>query len=376
MSSADLTRILDDAKFEMFLHPGEGAFFGSLLCNMEVGWDNTIPTACTNGVKVSINSGWFSALPAKTRATVLMHELRHVGYLHPLRMKGMNLKRFNHAADYAINIQLKDEGYSFEGTQPLLDAQFRGMSAEEIYDLLPESPPSYSQQGCWSDESGDSDLEDIPSEADEEEIVQIVHAAVMAQQQTGHTTQHIDAVYELIRKRNQPKVVWETELRDFAQDKARAGLNYSVPNRRYRNLILPSRAKRGRLMELDFFFDVSGSVTTGMGEQMVSEIDYIQRILNPRALNLIQFDTSIRSVKQFRSGMTIDEIEFVGRGGTDLRCVHEYLSERQISGAVIMTDLWCAPMKPLPKLPILWLCINNPTASVEQGRLVHIEVDN
>lgn len=375
MSSIELNRILDDAKFEMFLHPGEGAFLGTLLCNMEVGWDNSIPTACTNGLEVKINSTWFSKLPAKTRATVLMHELRHVGYLHPLRMQGMNHAKFNKAADYAINIQLRDEGYSFEGTEPHLDAQFRGMSAEEIYDLLPDVPPSGSQAGCWTDDPDDADLESVPADEDEEQIVQIVHSAVMAQQQTGSTTDNVDAIYEMIRKRNQPKVVWQTALQDFAQDRARAGLDYTKRNCRYRNVILPARASRGRLMEMDFVFDVSGSVSQGMIEQMIAEIDYIQRVLNPKALNLVQFDTQIRSVKQFRSGMTIDEIEVVGRGGTDLRCVHEYLSKKHTGGAVIMSDLWCAPMKPLD-IPLLWLCINNPSAEVVRGQLIHIEVED
>lgn len=378
-SQAELTRILDTAKFDIFLHPGEGIFLGSILCCMDVNWNSKIPTAMTNGLTVEINSQWFANLPEKTRATVLMHELRHVGYLHPLRMKGKNPKKFNYAADFAINLQLDEEGYSFEGTSPLLDRQYRGMAAEEIYDLLPDPDPNgmpiAGQQGCWSNDPDDTDLEPLEEDVDEEQIVQIVHSAVIAQQRSGHSSKEVDGIYDMIKKRNQPVVNWKAELQDFAQDKAKAGLNYARRNRRYNHVILPARGKRGRLMEMDFIFDVSGSVTDGMVEQMLAEVAYIQGVLQPKALNLVQFDTSIRKVQTFREGSSLDEIEIHGRGGTSLECVAERLRKTKPAGAVIMTDLDCPPMNHVDGVPILWLCINNPRATVNQGKLIHIQVD-
>ena len=374
MTTLQLETLLDSAKFEIFLHQGEGAFLGSLMCSMDILWNKKIPTACTDGLKMEINPDWFQSIPELTRPTILMHELRHIGYLHPLRAQGLHHKKFNFAADYAINIQLKDEGYSFDGVQPLLDPAFRNMSAEEIYDLLPEPPPEGQGGGCWSDDPNDQDLTQPEDPAQLEELVQAVHAAAMAQERTGYSSKEVQAISAMIRKRNQPVVNWKAELQDFAQDKAKSGLNYTKRNRRYRDVILPARGKRGRLMELDFFFDVSGSVTDGMEEQMLAEISFIHGVLKPKALNLIQFDTHIQRVQTFKAGASLNEIEIFGRGGTHLECVAEYLRKSRPAGAVIMTDLDCPIMSTVENVPILWLCINNPTATVNQGRLIHIQV--
>ena len=330
MTTPQHNAALDNAKFEIFAHKGEGAFLGSLMCSMDIDWSSKIPTACTDGLSMQINPDWYLKLPEMTRATVLMHELRHVGYLHPLRAQGLNHEKFNRAADYAINIQLRDEGYSFDGSSPLLDPAFRGMSAEEIYDILPD-PPSHGgggqaggppssgksqgqqQAGCWSNDPNDNDLVQPDDPAKIEDQIAAVHAAAMAQERTGYSSKEVEAITEMIRKRNQPKVNWKEELRDFAQDKAKAGLNYAKRNRRYNHVILPARGKRGRLMELDFYFDVSGSVSDGMIEQMIAEISFIHGVLKPKALNLIQFDTSIRRVQTFTQGSSLDQIEVHGR---------------------------------------------------------------
>lgn len=388
MTTPQLNTMLDSAKFEIFLHPGEGAFLGSLMCSMDITWSTKIKTAQTDGLSMEINPDWFGSIPEMTRPTILMHELRHVGYLHNLRAQGLHHLKFNWAADYVINIQLKDEGYSFDGVSPLLDPAFRNMTAEEVYDLLPDPPPSGGgsggqgktginpgqQAGCWSNDPDDQDLIQPDDPAKIEEIVQAVHAAAMAQQRTGYSSKEVDAISEIIRKRNQPIVNWKAELQDFAQDKAKSGLDYTKRNRRYQHVILPARGKRGRLMELDFFFDTSGSVTDGMEAQMISEISFIHGVLKPKALNLIQFDTSIRHVQKFTQGASIEEIQIHGRGGTSLECVAKYLRKSRPAGAVIMTDLDCPIMSEVEGVPILWLCINNPGATVNQGKLIHIQV--
>lgn len=379
MPTSQHNSALDSAKFEIFLHKGEGAFLGSLMCSMDILWNEKIPTACTDGLKMEINPTWFMDLPELTRPTILMHELRHVGYLHILRMEGKDARKFNRAADYVINLQLDDEHYSFIGSSPLLDQKYRGMSAEEVYDILPDiegSGGSNGQRGCWSDDPEDGDLEKPEDPQQIEEVVQAVHMAVMAQQRTGYSSAEVEAISSMITARNQPKIDWRVELQDFAQDKARAGLDYKKRNRRYRHVILPARGKRGRLMELDFIFDVSGSVTDGMVEQMLAEIAYIQGTLKPKKLNLIQFDTSIRKVQTFTEGASVDQFEIHGRGGTSLECVAKRFDKHRPAGAVIMTDLDCPPMRVIEGLPILWLCINNPHATVNQGRLIHIEVDD
>lgn len=372
MPTTQHTAAMDKVKFDIF-DKNNGAFLFSLMCNLEIEWSKKIPTACTDGKTIKFNPDWFMTLPESTRATVMLHELWHVGFLHILRGQGMKPMKFNRAADYAINLMLKDEGCSFDGTKPLLDEKWRGYAAEEIYDLLSDEDGS-GGGGCWSGDPADMDMEPNDDPLEVEEVVQIVQAAVIAQQRSGSSSAEIEAISEMIKKRNTPKVNWKAVTIDFCQDKARAGLDYKRRNRRYSHVCLPARGKRGRLTELDFFFDVSGSVSKAMVEQMISEIVYIHGVLKPKKLNLIQFDTRIRKVQTFEQGKPIDDIEIVGRGGTSLGPVADYLEKSRPSGAVIMTDLECSPMRVLKGIPILWICLNNPRATVNQGKLIHINV--
>lgn len=368
------TQAMDTAKFSIFLQ-NDGAFLGSLLCNMDIVWDEKIPTACTDGLTIKFNPGWFMSLPEETRPTILLHELWHVGHLHIVRGQGLEKMRYNRACDYVINLQLYDENNSFKGTTPLLDMKWRRMSSEEVYDQLPNDPMDQAaQRGCWSDNPDDEDM-DVPEDASTiEDIVQTVHVAVIAQQRTGYSSAHVDAISEIIKQRNAPQVNWKAELKDFSQDKARAGLDYKKRNRRYNHVILPARGKRGRLIELAYFMDVSGSVSTGMAEQMSAEIAYIWGTLKPKKLHIIQFDTRIHKVDTWTEGRPFNQIEIIGRGGTSLTPVADWLEEHRPAGAVIMTDLDCGQMRKVANVPILWLCINNPGATVQQGKLIHIEV--
>src|ERR1700749_2583438 len=78
---------------------------------------------------------------------------------HHVRRSGRDPKRWNVACDYAINPLLVDAGLSLpEGV--LLDNRLRGMSAEQIYNLLetdpePEQEPSGGRRsaGTSGDES-------------------------------------------------------------------------------------------------------------------------------------------------------------------------------------------------------------------------------
>src|SRR6185295_18713127 len=55
------------------------------------------------------------------------------------RMSGRNLSRWNRAADFAINLLLRDAGFSlWDGA--LVNPDYRGWSAEQVYAKLPPEP--------------------------------------------------------------------------------------------------------------------------------------------------------------------------------------------------------------------------------------------
>src|SRR5882724_9127319 len=82
-----------------------------------------------------IGTDFVETLNAATLAGTLAHEVMHPALHHHVRRSGRDPKRWNMACDFAINPLLIDAGLNLpEGV--LLDNRFRGMSAEQIYNLL------------------------------------------------------------------------------------------------------------------------------------------------------------------------------------------------------------------------------------------------
>src|SRR4051794_24913236 len=110
-------------------------FFGSLLFRLKEQESRSVKTMATDGITLYYNPEFVDTLTAATLAGVLAHEVLHPALHHHVRRSGRDTKRWNVACDYAINPLLVDAGLSLpEGV--LLDNRFRGMSAEQIYNLL------------------------------------------------------------------------------------------------------------------------------------------------------------------------------------------------------------------------------------------------
>ena len=113
----------------------------------------------TNGVVLRYNPAFVDTLNAATLAGVLAHEVMHPALKHHTRRAKRDPRRWNEACDYAINPLLLDAGLSLPD-DVLVDPRFRGMSAEQIYNLReaeaqPQSDESESEQDTGS-ESNDS----------------------------------------------------------------------------------------------------------------------------------------------------------------------------------------------------------------------------
>ena len=110
-------------------------FFGSLLYRLKDRESRAVKTMATDGVSLLWNPEFVETLTAATLAGTLAHEVMHPALHHHLRRSGRDPRRWNVACDYAINPLLVDAGLALpEGV--LLENRFRGMSAEQIYNLL------------------------------------------------------------------------------------------------------------------------------------------------------------------------------------------------------------------------------------------------
>src|SRR5215469_12849449 len=127
-------------------------FFGSLLYRLKDRESRAIKTMATDGVSLLWNPEFVETLTAATLAGTLAHEVMHPALHHHLRRSGRDPKRWNVACDYAINPLLVNAGLKLpEGV--LVEDRFRGMSAEQIYNLL-ESEADSGEGDNGDDQSG------------------------------------------------------------------------------------------------------------------------------------------------------------------------------------------------------------------------------
>jgi predicted metal-dependent peptidase len=362
-----MTRELDKTKSLVFVGRS-AAFMGSLMCSMEFRWDRSIKTAATNGVSLWWNPDFFLKLKPETRKTILVHELWHPGLLHMIRCGDRDPEIWNIACDHKINLQLIDEGYSFEGIEwGCMNPKYRGWVEEDIYDDLIKDhippPPGYEP--------------DMVKPSDEEitRAVNNVVRAVHQSKQGGGAGSLPGNVEAILKNFLAPVVPWEQLLHRFMSDLIEESTSWRRPNRRFTDAYLPSRWEdEGRLTHLMYIEDVSGSISDKDALRFNSEVKYVKETYKPKKLSLVQFDTAITQELVFEEDDPFEEIKIVGRGGTCLVCVREHIIQHRPTAVIIFSDLCCAPMEPLPfDIPVIWVCISNRSATVPFGTLIHIK---
>lgn len=381
MNQEELNKALDKVKIQTFVGKNS-AFFGSIMCSVNVFFDAEVQTAetdCTSYIKW--NPEHFLALSPKSRETVLIHELQHIARLHNLRCGNRDPKLWNDACDIRINNDMHKEGYEFNFShihEPDFDRNGI-LSEEEIYDLLVKSKkPPKAKGGSGAGPSLGKDMKSpTDPQSAQNAIATVVRATQMAIMQgtiagnlPGNISQYLD---EFLK----PKIKWEAKLMRFFTDLVETDPSWSNRKRRYipMRIYLPSPYKtEDKLAHLVYFLDVSCSVTDEDLKRFNSEVKYVQEVVKPTKLTLVQFDTKIQKVDVIEEGDEFTGIEIHGRGGTCLRCVHDYIQTHKPTAAIIFSDMHVAPMQPLkPQIPVIWVALNNPRCSVPFGELIHLE---
>ena len=127
-------------------------FFGSLAMSLELIEDEALEyPAATNGKYIKFNPSLTKNFTVQELAGILVHETLHVILLHHLRRGARQPKKWNYACDYVINAEIMEQfkrGGTMSPVIPagcLIDPQFAGMNAEQVYGLLPDQEEDSSQ---------------------------------------------------------------------------------------------------------------------------------------------------------------------------------------------------------------------------------------
>jgi predicted metal-dependent peptidase len=356
----------------------------------------------TDGRSIFYHKDFVTGCSDQELVGLLAHEVMHPAMQHHTRRGDRDPKLWNEAGDYAINPILTEAGFVLPGT-PLLDPEYRGMTAEQIYEVLKESRAGEEDEGIPEDaeinntRDGDSTAQDsgngtedpsadrnsdaverpgtvldAPDAAQQEAEWQVaVKQATQAAQMMGQLPGGIAlAVEEVMR----PRVDWKSILRRFVQQSATADYSWRMPNRRYiaGGLYLPELRSES-MPTLIVVVDSSASTQAVLPTFKV-ELQSIVEECQPESTIVIMADATVQRVDEFQRG---DPIEFnvEGFGGTDFRPAFDHVDREQWNPAclIYLTDAdGIYPDEPYP-YPTLW-AITVPDRQTPWGETVYIDV--
>ena len=136
-------------------------FHASMLMDMAVIEDNSMPTAATDCYKkIWVNAGFMGMLSPKQGAFVVAHEISHKILMHAARAKNLqdfNAMLWNLAGDFIINKALLDYGYPVDEIAQRMGARTVQNTVDMIASLGKEPDPKNPiQDGICFDQTLDS----------------------------------------------------------------------------------------------------------------------------------------------------------------------------------------------------------------------------
>jgi predicted metal-dependent peptidase len=359
----------------------DNPFFGVLALGLDIHRDDSQPTMCTNGKFIKWNADFVDQHSDKEIIGVVAHEVLHVAFKHMLRRDERDPERWNVACDHAINHILLDGGFELPDGG-LHDPQYKGMTAERIYEKLGNDPDQQDQQACgWGgvvDATGDDGKELSPSEAKQLEasIDQKVMLAAAGAKSVGKLP---SAIQELVDEMRRSKVDWRDVFNRFVGGDQPDDYTFRKPNKKAwytQGIYMPSIDKIG-VGDVVVAIDTSGSVNTAELQQFLGELNNITEDHKPRSVTVITCDTKVQSVVRYEQGDIIDSIECTGRGGTRVTPVFEYIDEHQlpVDNMVYLTDMGIHDWPDTaPHYPVLWVSTWTRCDDAPFGETTRIEV--
>jgi predicted metal-dependent peptidase len=358
-------------------------FFGQIALNTPTIFTDSIETMGVDGVSLFVNPKFVEEKSQAELCGVIAHECLHVALLHPTRRGQRDAKKWNIATDHAVNLELNkaigSADYLMElPSDCLADPQYDGMSADTIYNRLPDDKgddggdpgedkgedgdqpgdqPGNEPGDSPGDTGGCGEVFDAPADVSVEEleaeikqkVVQAAHSARAQGKLPGNMESMID---DLLK----PVVDWKSKLREHFERVFPSDYSWMRPNRRYvhQGLYLPGVEKDGT-GHIVVGVDTSGSVSDNEIKQFVGEINSICEDVVPEKVTVIYCDWDIQGVDEFEA----DE-DFVarapGRGGTRFTPVFEEVEKRGIQpkALIYLTDLGCHDYPTTPSYPVIW----------------------
>lgn len=348
----------------------------------------TCPTARTDGANEEYGRAFVATLSDPQLRAVILHEVGHKMYRHIatwLHLWKIDAQRANQAADFVVNLWVYDlitkdkvDAQFWTQPAPLLDEAYRGMSVQQVFDLLPPSKGG-GKGGAGEPSMDEHDHESAQemTESEVQELEQAIDAALRQGQMLAGKlgTGGVRGVEELL----QSKVDWREALREFIHAQC-AGSDYSTwsrPNRRYfgEGFYMPSGVSQ-RVGELMVAVDTSGSIGGPELARFLGEVKGICDQVKPERVRLVYWDTAICAdeVYEFdQLASLVTSTKPAGGGGTDASCIPAYIAAKGYTpqAVVVLTDGYVSGWGQWAH-PVLW-CVVGSKRVPPVGKAVYVE---
>ena len=428
--------ILSSAKIRLMR---QSPFFAALLFRMPMVCSYEIPTMATDGLVVLYNPLFVTQLKRKDVVFVLLHEIQHVLFKHPMRcplqpkslehlMKVFNrqkvkdpflksqldemmakLKKWNYATDYVINLNIRDNvklkptDHLLNEVGMLIDDKYKDMTAEQVYKLLkdePPKPPNPDQsQGAGLADSGQGmggvlpvgmgELDGMEQKDAEKELDANVQQAVTVARKAGNLPGGMEKIIEDLYTTTTP---WQDIMRtQISSVVSKMDYTFMKPNKRYgqhminHGVIMPGLYGED-YADMYFVMDTSGSVSDNDRAILTSELRRILEDYNV-AIHLIYCDTRVQGdpIRLTREDIQNGKLslELRGYGGTDFRPAFKYINDHmdEITPELViyLTDMYpnTWSLGDEPPYSVFWACLpqGQKDAKPPWGQVVQIQLE-
>ena len=332
-------------------------FFGNMATRLILREKPEIGTAATDGKHLWYAPDFIDRLDNKQVEFLLAHEVLHVAFEHMLRRGDREPQGWNVACDYAINQILDDEGIGSKPTgndAPLLDSQYRGLSAEQIFDKLSDYQKQQKTLDVHIDlDKGEATIKDkdgnatkIPmdkmSKGEQDQLKDaiknsLIQSAKAAQSSgAGNIPKGIE---RLISDITAPKLDWRSMLRQTIRSQIRNNYTWMRPSRKTysTNAVLPGLDVQNEL-DICVSIDTSGSISESMLKDFLGEINGIADEFDGYKIKIWCFDTDVHAPETFESwdGKQIINYQPQGYGGTDIGVNWRWMQDNDVKPQLLI----------------------------------------
>ncbi len=394
----DVDRKLAAARTRLIL---DKPFLGALVLRLPLieAAGNWCETSATDARSLYYNPSYIEPLNLSQVQFVLAHEALHCGLSHFARRDHRNKNRWNLACDYAVNQLLIEDGLELP-PGALLNEEYQGLSAEEIYPLIKKDaeeqtmdqhlydgqdgqdgqdgrhPPTLS--GSDSNENSDRNVatsQPPPLNAHEREKLntQWQQRLVGAAQQASIAGKMSGSVARMVDRLLRSSVPWRNLLARFMSSTSRADYNLMRPSqRRGGDAILPSL--HSQQTNVLIALDTSGSIEQEEIAEFITEINAIKGLVNAR-ITLLACDSELDGdgpwVYESWEHLTLPKT-LKGDGGTDFVPVFDWMKLSTIPPDLLIyfTDAKGRFPNQAPNIETLWLVKGS--ADVPWGQRVQL----